>query len=96
MTPASLSQERYEAVDYTALVSGDGYSILIKYPTSTLSPSATFDVFSNAVRAASLLAGINQRCFKCMRFIFVRAVYIGMVMYRCIDDSRVPMLSSVH
>ena len=49
MTPATLSLERYESVDYTAFVSGDGYSILIKYPTPILSPSATFDVFSHTV-----------------------------------------------
>lgn len=54
MSPVSLSYDRYEAIEYSGLNGGDGYSILVRYPTPTLSSSSSIDVFSIPVSSLNI------------------------------------------
>lgn len=49
MSGVTLSYDRYEAIEYSGVNAGDGYSMLVRYPTARLSSSSSIDVFSNVV-----------------------------------------------
>ena len=52
LVPMAISLERYEAIEFCGYMEGDWTSIVVKYPSATVSFSAAFDVFSIQVRIA--------------------------------------------
>ena len=52
LVPMAISLERYEAIEFCGYIEGDWTSIVVKYPSATVSFSAAFDVFSIQVRIA--------------------------------------------
>ncbi|XP_046461748.1 glutamate receptor ionotropic, delta-2-like [Daphnia pulex] len=46
LVPVAISLERYQAIDFCGLVGGDFTGLLVKYPTSAVSYTATIDVFT--------------------------------------------------
>ena len=46
ISPFAPSLERYEAIEFSGIVGGDGSGILVKYPEPSVSFTGAFDVFS--------------------------------------------------
>ncbi|EFX79391.1 hypothetical protein DAPPUDRAFT_319679 [Daphnia pulex] len=58
LVPATVSLERYEAIEFSEFVGGDNTGILIKYPAANISFTSAFDVFSLTVWIGGIISGI--------------------------------------
>jgi hypothetical protein len=49
LVPFAITLERYEAIEFSGRIGGDGSGILVKYPDPSVSFTGAFDVFSIGV-----------------------------------------------
>jgi hypothetical protein len=64
LVPLTVSQERYEAIEFCGFVGGDNTGILVKYPAANISFTSAFDVFSIGVLTSLYYSQIETRFFK--------------------------------
>ena len=64
MSAVTLAYDRYEAIEFSGLNNGDGYRMLVRYPSPMLSSTSSIDVFSSAVSCIIYFV-FNELLYNC-------------------------------
>ncbi|XP_046461477.1 glutamate receptor ionotropic, delta-2-like [Daphnia pulex] len=58
LVPFAITLERYEAIEFSGRIGGDGSGILVKYPDPSVSFTGAFDVFSVGMWIGWIISGL--------------------------------------